>query len=241
MRIAIISDIHANFRALQAVLADIAEQDITEIISLGDNIGYGPEPEEVIQALREHGVISIMGNHELALANAHYFARLHPGPQESLTLNRQLMSSASLAWATNLPPLLLRHQARFIHGCPPRSITSYLYAPSMTRLARIFAGYPERLCFFGHLHSLERYCCDHTICHQEQVEPGIFTFAPQGRYLLNPGSVGQPRDDINRQAKYGIWDTTTDSLEIRQLPYDAATTKRLLTQRHFPEMNAFRL
>ena len=241
MRVAIISDIHANYRALQAVLTDIDRQKVDETISLGDNIGYGPEPEEVVQTLRKRGIPSIMGNHELGLADKGYFARLNPGPQKSLALNRELLSTESMTWLCDLPPLLIRHGARFIHGCPPRSITSYLYAPSMTRMERIFTVFPEQCCFFGHLHSLERYILAPEGCTHEEPEPGIFHCRDDHRYIFNLGSVGQPRDGINRQAKYGIWDLDKQSVEIRQVAYDRATTKRLLLERGFPEMNSIRL
>ena len=241
MRIALISDIHANYRALQGVLADIDLEEVDEIISLGDNIGYGPEPEEVIQALRQRQIISIMGNHELGLADEGYFKRLNPGPQDSLELNRQLMGRESIDYVCGLPRLLIRHGARFIHGCPPRSITSYLYSPSMAKVKKIFAGYPEQFCFYGHVHSLECFFLTADGCQHLEPEPGIFSCEREVRYLFNPGSVGQPRDGLNRLAKYAIWDLDQQTLEVRQVSYDVATTKKLLKERGFPEANSFRL
>ena len=241
MRIAVLSDIHANFQALTSVLDDINANKVDEILSLGDNIGYGPQPEEVVTTLRKLGVLSIMGNHELALAKPSYFAALNPDPQKSLALQRTLMRPESIKYCTALPPLMLRHNARFIHGCPPRSITSYLVQPSMTKMKRIFSGYPEQFCFFGHLHTLERYILDQDDCRHEQPEPGRYQYDPENRYLFNPGSVGQPRDEFGRKAKYAIWDTGAGSLEIRAVAYDRAAVKQLLQQRGFPKMNRIRL
>jgi predicted phosphodiesterase len=102
-RLAIIADIHGNYRALQAVLADIAGMKVERIVSLGDNIGYGPEPEEVVQTLRHHQVVSVMGNHELGLISRSYYHRLHNTARESLALTRSLLSAESLAWLQNLP------------------------------------------------------------------------------------------------------------------------------------------
>ncbi len=241
MRIAILSDIHANFQALTSVLDDLKDCKVDEIISLGDNIGYGPQPEEVIRALMDNGVISIMGNHELALVKPSYFNVLNPDPQKSLIIQRQLMSAESLAYCSTLPPLMIRHGARFIHGCPPRSITSYLFQPSMRKMERIFSGYPEQFCFFGHVHSLERFVLDEHGCRHEEPELGRYQYNPAYRYLFNPGSVGQPRDDYGRSAKYAVWDTDDGSLEIRAVDYDRAAAKQLLEQLGFPKMNRVRL
>ena len=133
MRLAVISDIHGNYRALQAVIKDLDKQRIDTTISLGDNVGYGPEPEEVVQLLMSRSIYSIMGNHELALTSPHYYARLNPTSRESLELTRALLSKPSLEWLETLPSLSLQHGARFVHGCPPASITTYLFDPSDTQ------------------------------------------------------------------------------------------------------------
>ena len=241
MTIAILSDIHANFQALEAALADIDSCSVEEIISLGDNIGYGPEPEVVIKTLQERNILSIMGNHELGLAKPSYFAGLNPDAKKSLEIQLTMMGPDSIDYCIELPQIMIRHGARFIHGCPPRSLTSYLYYPSMKTMERIFAGYPERFCFFGHLHSFERYILATQGCSYEQPVLGVYRFDNKSRYLLNPGSVGQPRDGINRKAKYGIWDVEAGTFELRAVEYDSATTKRLLREHNFPKMNSRRL
>ena len=82
MRTAVLADIHANMAALEAVLEDIRDEMISDIITLGDNIGYGPDPEEVIQELIKHDIISIQGNHEYALINPNYYLRMNPDPKK---------------------------------------------------------------------------------------------------------------------------------------------------------------
>ena len=242
MRLAILSDIHGNYRALQAVLEDIALQAIDKIITLGDNIGYGPEPESVILRLKADNIDSLMGNHELALVSTSYFSRLNFIAQESLAITRSLLSPPSLQWLANLQPVILRNQARFCHGCPPASITKYLYAPSKIRLTRIFSDYHEQVCFSGHTHMLQRF-----ILHQNQeittqnLQVGVFRLLDDKRYLIIVGSVGQPRDSINNKAKYAIWDTVNTSCEIRQVEYDVETTIELLKKQNFPIHNAQRL
>lgn len=241
MRLAIIADIHGNYRALQAVLADLAPLAVDRIVSLGDTIGYGPEPEEVVQTLRAHQVVSVMGNHELALVSQGYCNRLHLVAAQSLALTRTLLSPESLAWLAQLPAQLVCGGARCVHGCPPQSITVYLYNPSDTRLSRLFASYPEPLCFAGHTHDFGFYQQQGSVLSRRDLRLEQVVLDPQSRYLLQPGSVGQPRDPLNWQAKYMLWDDVARTLEVRAVAYDVQTTIRLLGERHFPAANARRL
>lgn len=242
MRVAVIADIHGNYRALEAVFADIDQQQIDEIISLGDNVGYGPEPEKVVQALRKRQVTSVMGNHEFGLVSESYFKRLNPGgPRESLLLTRELLSEDSLRWLAALPPFLLRHRARFVHGCPPQSITAYLFSPTETRLARVFSSYKELICFAGHTHTLHCFTQEEQSVGRTELPIGVLSLQPGVRYLILSGSVGQPRDNINSQAKYCIWDRGQKSVEVRGVDYDVDATVALLKERGFPKSNALRL
>lgn len=242
MRLAILADIHGNFRALEAVLADLARIGADEVVSLGDNIGYGPEPEEVVRTLRQHGVVSVMGNHELALISCSYHQRMQESARVSLTLTRDLLSADSLAWLAQLPPVRMHRGIRLVHGCPPDSMTVYLFSPSANRLARLFAAYPEWLCCAGHTHGLDLFESDcRTQPFQRKLGLGRHQLDPATRYILMPGSVGQPRDSISRQAKYLLWDTESLIAEVRAVAYDVATTIRLLEERHFPAVNGRRL
>jgi len=241
MRLAILADIHGNYQALLAVLADIALIGADRIVSLGDNIGYGPEPEEVVRTLDTYRIVSVMGNHELALVDRRYCSRLHATARESLTLTRALLSPASLAWLEGLPPFLLDDDVRFVHGCPPQSMTTYLYAPTENLLRRVFAAYPEQLCFAGHTHDFGFYRLDGGAITSSPWQGERQRLEPQARYLLLPGSVGQPRDRLNWHAKYLLWDREAATVEIRTLAYDVHTTIRLLGERGFPVSNAQRL
>ncbi len=121
VRLAFISDIHANLQAFQAVLADIEKQQAAEIYSLGDNIGYGPQPEEVTELLRERNIASIMGNHEYALLSPNYYKSLNPSARKSISITRELISDrhpALYRFAAALPdrpwlPMRPRLPARF--------------------------------------------------------------------------------------------------------------------------------
>lgn len=241
MRVAILADIHGNFRALEAVLADIALLSVDRIFSLGDNIGYGPEPEEVVQALIRSKVCSVMGNHELGLASRSYSVRFHATARDSLHLTRSLLSAQSLSWLISLPSSLVWNDTRFVHGCPPESMTVYLYNPTETRLQRVFAAYSERICFAGHTHDLSWHQSDNSTVTSCPLPLGHSDLARQVRHLLLCGSVGQPRDMFSWHAKYVLWDQEAATIEIRSVVYDVQTTMQLLGERGFPGSNAKRL
>jgi predicted phosphodiesterase len=241
MRLAIVADIHGNYRALQAVLADIALMKADRIVSLGDNIGYGPEPEEVVRALLYHRVVSVMGNHELALVSRSYRNRLHAAASESLNLTRSLLSADSLAWLEGLPVCLTCGDTRFVHGCPPQSVTVYLNAPTDNRLRRLFASYSERFCFAGHTHDFGFFQLAEGTINSRLITVVPIPLDPGSRYLLLPGSVGQPRDTLNWHAKYMLWDQEGQTIEMRSLIYEVQATIRLLGERRFPASNAKRL
>ena len=241
MRVAVLSDIHGNWRALEAVLADLDGIGVSEILSLGDTVGYGPEPAEVVRALRARRVVSVMGNHELALVSRSYLARLHGTAHDSLLLTRDLLDPDALRWLASLPAWLVHRGARLVHGCPPQSMTVYLFSPSANRLQRLFAAYPEGRCFAGHTHSLELFTERDGAVSRERLAAGPLRLDPQSRALILCGSVGQPRDHLGRQAKYLLWDPAADTIEVRCLDYDVQTTIRLLHERGFPAVNARRL
>ena len=241
MKIGIIADIHANLAAFTATLEDLAAQNVQEIISLGDNIGYGPDPEQVVDALLDHNVLSVLGNHEYALQSDRYLQKLNPSPRKSLLLNRDLLSEENLVHCVNLPQVLLRHEARFVHGCPPKSPSAYLYRPSDHKLEKLYTGFKEQICFYGHTHAFGHYDYDGTTYQTQTAGIGECTLNDQWRHINNVGSVGQPRDGKNNQAKYGLWDTETNKLEIRSLAYDIETTVSLLKELGFHGTNASRL
>jgi len=240
MRVATISDIHGNLEALLRVLDDVAQVGADRIMSLGDNIGYGPEPEQVVALLRQRGIASIMGNHELALASPGYLEQLNPTARASMRITRTLLSPAATAYCLGLPLFRLEAGARLVHGCPPDSPSTYLFAPPPARLRRLFQLFAEPLCFFGHTHLLLLYDWDGVTSRTSEPRAGDYQLDPERRYLVNVGSVGQPRDGTSH-AKYLIWDQERAALTVRLVRYDVAVTARKIMALGFPAINAQRL
>lgn len=240
MRTAVISDIHGNLEALNRVLKDIARARVDSVICLGDCVGYGPEPEEVVRIIRDREIPSILGNHELGLVDSGYLKWFNPPTRTSLRITRKLLSKESLKYFKSLPTILLDRGCRFVHGFPPNSITTYLYEVPDAEILRILKGLPERICFIGHTHDLHLIAAEEDRLTYRPFKRGIHTLRPEMKYLINVGSVGQPRDG-NNQAKYVIWDDEASTLQLRYVTYNIVKTAEKILGLDFPEYNARRL
>ena len=241
MRLAVLSDIHGNIEALRVVLADIDALGITAVVSLGDNVGYGPRPEEVVALLRERAVPSVMGNHEAGLSFASRLAWFNPVARRALDITRTLVSAKTLAYLATLPDHLVADGLRFVHGAPPKAINTYLFELDEDELVGLFRLYPERLCFAGHTHDLKLYTLrGETAENRRFEEVAAMPLTPGARCIVNAGSVGQPRDGDHR-AKYVIYDRDKDSVQVRRLEYDIEKTAREIIEQGIPETYARRL
>jgi diadenosine tetraphosphatase ApaH/serine/threonine PP2A family protein phosphatase len=240
VRLAVISDIHANLEAFRSVLADIDAVRADGIVCLGDIIGYGPRPEECIRLVRDRAIPSVLGNHELGLVRSRKLSWFNPTSRACLVATGKLLSPESLDWMKTLPASLTVHGARFVHGCPPDSPLTYLFELSEDGLREVFETTRDRLAFAGHTHDLELISWDgHEVC-RSLLGRGERLLEPDLRYIVNVGSVGQPRDG-DHHAKYVVWDSARDVLDIRFVAYDIDTTVREILALGFPEQYARRL
>lgn len=240
MRIAILSDIHANLEALREVLMDLDRQEVDGAVSLGDNVGYGPEPDRVVRLLRLRGIPSVMGNHEWGLmdrANQDWF---NPQARAALERTEELLSEESLAYCRSLPFFWLEGGCRFVHGCPPDDVVTYLFHLSDEEVRGLLHNMKERLCFVGHTHDLVLVRLDQDRLAVQKLGPGLHVMEGEGPWLINAGSVGQPRDGDNR-AKYLIWEPDNRTLEARFISYDIQKTAEGILAAGIPRVYADRL
>jgi predicted phosphodiesterase len=240
MRIGVISDIHANLAAFQKVLADLDTADVDLIVCLGDIIGYGPEPDAVVELIQQRRIPTVMGNHELAVADPTYLKWFNPIAAESLRKNIDLLSAESLKFVRNLQRFAVMYDNRFVHGFPPDSATIYQFQVTGKRLLRAFEITPEPVSFIGHTHDLEIIIFDGETADREPLSQGQIELDPQKRYFVNAGSVGQPRDG-NNNAKYVIWDQATFTLDVRFIPYNIEQTVNKILALGLPKAHAMRL
>lgn len=240
MRLAIISDIHGNLEALQAVLADVERQSPEVVICLGDLIGYGPDPEAVVQVIVEHGIESIIGNHETALNSARDRRWMNFQTRENNIATEKLLSRTALEYCTSLPRTLNRCNALFVHGCPPDSVLKYLSMLADGDIREALKTTCAPICFVGHTHELSLVAVTSHSITRDQLSEGSYQLDPDARYLVNAGSVGQPRDG-NTKAKYVLWDAGSNLLEVRALTYPSHLTAEKILDRGFPATYAMRI
>jgi predicted phosphodiesterase len=240
MRTAIISDIHGNLDAFQQVLIDISKSSIDAIFCLGDNIGYGPEPEETLHILREEAIPSVLGNHEMACINISMLDWFNPAASESLKKTIQMLSPGSVKFIAGLKKSMVSYGCRFVHGFPPDSPTIYLFQVSQKNIFRFMSQMKERICFIGHTHELRIIEFDGKKCISDLLKMGPVQLKEQSRYIINVGSVGQPRDGDNR-AKYLIWDSQRDVIEVRFIRYDIEKVIKKIIAADLPVVHANKL
>jgi diadenosine tetraphosphatase ApaH/serine/threonine PP2A family protein phosphatase len=240
MRLAVLSDIHGNLDALDAVLSDLERQEIDQVLCLGDSIGYGPQPEEVLARLIERGIPSLLGNHELAVVDPSALMGFNIVARRALRHSIAQLSQPSLELIAQMPLFAVRRGCRFVHGFPPDSATRYLFQVPETGLRAAFHALSERLCFVGHTHELALIrrcglCIEH-----RRLASGSVALDAAAAYLVNVGSVGQPRDG-NHDAKYLIWDDAQWCIDVRYVPYDCHAVYRKILAAGLPETYALRL
>jgi len=241
MRLAVLSDIHGNFEAFKEVLADIQKARVDRIVCLGDNVGYGPEPEAVVNRMGELDWPCVKGNHELALEDDAVLSWFNFLAQESLVKTKKMLSAESLNYCRSMPTNLVVEDCLGVHGCPPNSMLTYIIELGQEELVRVFQDMEQEICFVGHTHMLGLIRFDGRRVFSVPLSGETMELDRDSRYIVNVGAVGQPRDGLNNQAKYVIYDTATGRLEVRFVPYDIAATANKIIQLGLPEFHARRL
>ncbi len=220
MRVLVLSDIHANLVALDAVLAEAPTVD--EVWALGDCVGYGPEPDAVVTRLREIGALGVRGNHDLAALGGNEIESFNVDARRAMEWTRSAIGDATRAWLAALPERLVRGSWTLVHGSPRSPIREYVSSTSVARAAFRDLASPNGL--HGHTHVpvafLEAGGALTTVGPSAGSELGL-----QGlRALLNPGSVGQPRDGIPA-ASWLVLDTEAATATWRRTAYDVASVQ----------------
>jgi predicted phosphodiesterase len=240
MRIAVLSDIHANLPALEAVASDLPPVD--QVWVLGDTVGYGPQPNEVVATLQAMGARSVLGNHDGAAIGTVDPADFNADARAAIEWTAEAIDGNARAYLASLPEVRIDGDLTAVHGSPRDPVWEYITGPGVA--AANFAAYETRLCLFGHTHLPAVF---RSVDGAVEATPGLpGTSSPLGaeRALLNPGSVGQPRDGL-RDAAYAVLDLDgtpgADSFEFRRVRYDIERTQRLMREAGLPGRLAERL
>ncbi|NUN69753.1 MAG: metallophosphoesterase family protein [Bacteroidetes bacterium] len=223
MRYAIISDIHSNLEALTKALAIIDERGVDEIICLGDVVGYGANPNECVDLVRARCSAVVLGNHDAAALDTSLAHDFNAIARRAVLWTSRELSEENKSFLSARPMVERRGELLFVHSSPhlPEAWDYIIDAEDAERAIR---AYTERVCFIGHTHV-----------------PGIFSprgrakqVLPEGQFLVNVGSVGQPRDG-NPMLAFGIFDASTWVYELVRSEYDIQTAAEKIYAAQLPE------
>lgn len=240
MRLAVFSDIHGNLEAFGAVLADAEGIGCDQMACLGDAVGYGPDSQAVLELLRRRQMPCVLGNHEWGLVDKSRLKWFNPPAREALLMTAQDISPANLEFIAAWPRHLEIGDCRLVHGCPPDEVTTYIFELGPAELEKRIRKTPQPLCLVGHTHELELIGLAPRGLQRQALTRGVHALQKGWRYLMNVGSVGQPRDG-DPHAKYLVYDAGAKAVELRFVPYDIAATQAKIRAQGLPEYNASRL
>ena len=241
MRYAIISDIHANLEALEVVLQKIDELEPDKTLCLGDLVGYYADPNECVQMLRDRNIQCIMGNHDVVacgLIEPYYF---NPAAARAILWTREQLTESNKKYIADLPnSRVIEPDLRMVHGSVVDRDEYLLFRPEIERSFEMMVNTPDqpRVAFFGHTHRKIYYEMEGDQLYagkQDQLK-----LRKDSYYLINPGSVGQPRDSDPR-ASFASFDTETEEVVFYRLKYDIDKTAGKVRKYPFGEGLAKRL
>ena len=240
MRIAIISDIHANLAAFNAVLDDIrAQRSVGKYWCLGDVVGYGPDPCECIEALYRLDHVCVAGNHDLAAVGKIGLEEFNPDAAAAAKWTASRLTQTDISYLQELPLTLIEGDFTLVHGSPRDPIWEYVLSENLA--AENLPYFTTKFCLVGHSHV-----------------PLTFTFQQKGevsgkrwsatekivtageRMIINPGGVGQPRDRDPR-ASYAIYDSEEGSVMLHRVPYEIRATQKRMAELGLPQSLIARL
>ena len=229
MKLAIISDIHSNLEALQAVLEVIDERGVDAIYCLGDVVGYGADPAPCLELVRERCAGVVRGNHDEAVGSEQGTRWLPKDGQEAARHNREQLDDEQLAYLADLPLRLEADGCTFVHATPDEP-TAWKRLDRFLVAQQQFEHFDTDLCFLGHTH----------VPAVMANRLGVLRVRAGNRYLVNVGSVGQPRDH-NPRACFAFFDTETVEHETVRVPYDVERASAKIEDAGLPSRLAERL
>jgi len=231
MRVAVVSDIHSNLLALEAVLDDVGKVGVDEIWCLGDIVGYGPEPSACIDIIRHRCAISLAGNHDLGAIGSISIDDFNPHALAANIWTSSVISDTDKMWLGSLPTLTLVNGVTMAHGSPREPVWEYVFS---SRVAlENFDNFGTNWCLVGHSHTplviVEQ---KHSVL-PKTLPISLEPITLHGRAIINPGSVGQPRDGDPR-ASYAILNLERQTLAHRRVAYDVKSVQEQMLVASLP-------
>jgi predicted phosphodiesterase len=238
VRVAVISDIHANLHALEAVLASIDEGAPDAVWCLGDLVGYGPRPNECCALVVERADMCLIGNHDLAVLGRLDLEDFAPDAAEAARWTESVLEPAHRAYLESLEPQAAEGEIELYHASARDPVWEYVLTPLAAFAS--FAETDARIIFVGHSHVALAFALANDRLETSITPAGTELDLSDGRWILNPGAVGQPRDGDWRAA-YLLLDLTAQRADYRRVEYPLEQTQAELRELDLPEALAERL
>ena len=239
MLVAIVSDIHGNRHALEAVLADVASTDARELWCLGDVVGYGADPNDCCALVRESAAVCLAGNHDLAVTGTIPLDEFSHGAALAARWTQEVLADDHVEWLRSLSPQGDEEGVGLYHASPRDPVWEYVLSTLLAELCLDVAE--ERVCLVGHSHvALSFVRPEGEAATGDTRRAGDALDMSDGEWLINPGSVGQPRDGDPRAA-WLLLDTASWRAEWRRTAYDIAGAAAAIRAARLPDSLAERL
>jgi predicted phosphodiesterase len=241
MRYLVVSDIHANIHALDAVLENAGDFD--KIWCLGDVVGYGPNPNECIERLQEFSHVCVAGNHDWAAIERLDLNDFNNDAQTATLWTKEQLTDDSVAYLEGLPQKHVQDGVTFVHGSPREPVWEYILFPGIAKTQ--FAHFDTAVCFVGHTHAPVIFSYYQSRKGPEVCETSVLPIEEkivvgEERQIINPGSVGQPRDGDSRAA-YAIFDTESREFEHFRVEYSIKQVQEAMREQDLPSRLIARL
>ncbi len=238
MKIALISDVHSNLEALTAVFKNIDSLNINKIICMGDLIGYGPDPAEVISAIINRKIICVKGNHDAASYDKYALEMMNCNASKVLKKHIKMLSEEQIDFLYELPVFIKQNNLLFVHGAPPDSFYEYTNYYDEEKLYFLLSSGNEKGYVVGHTHI--PFLCEYLIYPRKlkltELQPDIVYSINKrtDKFLISCGSVGMPRDKYDKNAKYMIYNEENKTVEMKTVFYDSEVTIKKMKDLGFP-------
>lgn len=238
MRWTILSDVHANLEAFEAVLEDLEKEEPIKKVFLGDIVGYGANPNECLDLLRNKADLCVQGNHDAGAIGLTDLNDFNKDAKTAILWTSKMIQPEHKAFLESLPIIGAKEDFTFCHATPYKPETWY-YIINFRDAIKSFHSFKTPFCFVGHSHApsiIER--------NEEgkvtQIMSMDFTLNSSSQYIINVGSIGQPRDR-NPQAAYGIYDSETKAFKLKRVPYLIDRASEKIQNAGLPKSLAVRL
>lgn len=237
MKYAIISDVHGNLESLERALALIDPNET--LLCLGDIVGYGPNPNECLRLVRERAGHVVLGNHDLAALDSFGVEFFNEAARTAIEWTQNVLDEENRAWLNTLSYELRFPEFLLVHGAP---VNYFEYILDKRTASRAFKQTDARLIFIGHTHIAEYWTLesDGSVGHKHMQRGGELILEADRRYIVDVGSIGQPRD-LNPEAAFVRFDSETQRVEWVRYPYAIDEVAHKIHEAHLPRYLATRL